>query len=462
MNEHDMDFLTQIPGFDSIDRSGWAIISQCVERFNFPRSSYLLRQGEPGDRMYIVVEGEVEVLGQDHKGRSKLLARLGAGDIVGEMALLTDLPRVADAVAVGDVTALGIRRVDLEPLLRQSPSLARFLSELLGRRLEEGDGIRQVGKYRLAGLLGQGGSSKVFTGVHPTLNRVVAVKMLSHSLAYDEHFRQRFLNEARTIAALSHPNIIQIFDVEEAFATFFIIMEKITGRDLASVLIEDGVMEPDLAMAILTQVGQALQLAHARGIVHRDVKPGNCAIDDQGVVKLMDFGIAARIEPDGEGARRTIVEGTPYYLAPEAALGRPVDGRADIYALGVMGFRMVAGQHPFNAAEPQEILRAHLCQPVPDVRSLQPDLPQSLVDFIHGALIKEPDDRLSDWEQIFELLESENPRRTWAPMPSRERIVRIRFSLDAEDVVDDACHALEQTLTGHRQIDLAWADLKKG
>jgi tRNA A-37 threonylcarbamoyl transferase component Bud32 len=338
------EFLHKVNGFSALTLEGVEALSEKVSISKWAKGKRLIRRGDKGDSMFVIREGRVRVPIVDGSGREKNTVHLGPGDVVGEMALLTGEKRNADVYAESDVVAYVLERNVILPALVENPQLAKFLTEILGRRLEETGTIQWVGKYRLLGKIGEGATSKVYQGVHPTLNRVVAIKMLSHSLVYDRTFKDRFLQEARTIAGLTHPNIVQIYDTEEAWATYFIVMEKVSGTDLQKLLKEKKVMAPDEAVDILGQMSDALCYAHGAGIVHRDVKPANCAVDETGTVKLMDFGIARRIAKHPSAQKRAkIVEGTPRYLAPEAAVGRPVDGRADIYSLGIMAFEMVAG-----------------------------------------------------------------------------------------------------------------------
>jgi serine/threonine-protein kinase len=336
--------------------------------------------------------------------------------------------------------------------------LARVLTELLGRRLEEGAGIDRIGKYKLLGKIGEGFSSKVYEALHDRLDRVVAIKMLSHSLAYDPKFHERFLDEARLIASLDHPRIVRVIDTESAYATFFLVMERLRGRNLRQVLSEDGPMRPMRAMRVLSQVGEALRYAHDRGIVHRDVKPANCSLDDQGEVKLMDFGISHRVER-GQSDRSKVVSGTPGYIAPEAALGKPVDGRADIYSLGVMAYEMVVGEAPYKADTVEKLLQAHVSDPLPDVDRVRPGLPAALSTFIQGALAKNPDDRLTDWDLVAPLLDPKPSVLDLGDEPMEERLIRLRYPGSARRDVVAACEALEDRMDEIEGGDVAWATL---
>jgi eukaryotic-like serine/threonine-protein kinase len=442
-------FLSTVNGFNGIASENLDAIADQIEAHRLSANDHLIRRGEAGDRMYIIRSGRVRVpILEKESGKTKLVVHLGPGDLVGEMALLTGERRNADVIADTDLEVLSIDRETLQPLLSGHPPLARFLTEILGRRLEEGGGIGSVGKYRLLGKLGEGATAKVYNALHPGLNRVVAVKMLSHALVYDSSFKERFLQEARTIAGLTHPNIVQIFDTEARYATYFIVMEKVSGTDLAKMLKARKVLAPEEAMAILRQMCAALQYAHGQGIVHRDVKPANCAVDESGAVKLMDFGIARRIQKSPTQKRAKMVEGTPRYLAPEAAVGKPVDGRADIYSLGIMAFEMVTGRVPFYSETIRELLQMHVRRRPPDITRIRSGLPEGLVEFINGALVKRPDERLTDWDRIQSLL-SATPGVVTTSQPFEQlesELISIRYKPDARADVADAMNELFRRL----------------
>jgi len=451
-------FLSKVHGFDSLDRRGRRAFAEQMREVSFRAGHRVLSRGGTGGGMHIIRDGTVRIPILDAEGRLKFEARLGPGAIVGEIAMLTGLPRTADVIAETDVGTLAIDRDTLLPLLHQHLPLARVLTELLGKRLEEGAGIDQIGKYKLLGKIGEGFSSKVYEALHTRLDRVVAVKMLSHSLAYDPKFHERFLDEARLIASLEHPRIVQVLDTESAYATYFLVMERLRGRNLREVLRDEGPLQPARAMTLLRQVGEGLRYAHERGIVHRDVKPANCSVDENDQVKLMDFGISHRIDSEMGGPNNT-VSGTPGYLAPETALGQAIDGRADIYALGVMAYESVVGTPPYSAPTIEKLMMAHAYESPPDMDAVKPDLPQALSTFIQGAMAKEPGDRLTDWDLILELLDPDPGAVDLAGEPMAERLVRLRYPADSREAVDEACRSFEAQLSDVEGADVAWAQL---
>lgn len=384
-------FLRTIPAFRSLaEREVSRLSSQC-EPVRVAAKAQVIRRGDPGDAMYIVKEGIVRIPILDEQGREKFVARLGKGEFFGEMALLTGEPRNADVFAETDVECLVIRRAPLQAFLHKHTAVASFLTEILGRRLLEGNNIKQVGKYRLVGELGRGGMALVFEGLHPTLNSSVAIKMLSHELVYDEEFASRFKEESKILAGLQHENIVQVIDSEEAYATYFIVMEKISGQELSRMIDTRGVVPFEETRSILAQLAEALDYAHNHGIIHRDIKPSNVIVEPGGRVKLMDFGIA-KTRAEAEKEDEDIV-GTAEYMSPEQALGRKMDGRADIYSLGIMAYEMLTGRLPFDSPDPYEILRKHVREPVPSPSKINPKIPADLEEMVRVATQKKPDQR---------------------------------------------------------------------
>lgn len=304
----------------------------------------------------------------------------------GEIGMMSGERRTADVLAVGDCTTLEPRRSDVEPLLWEHPPLARFLTNLVRKRLQRTGSLTRVGKYRLLSQIGRGASSDVFEGLHEGLGRVVAIKMLSHTLAFDRPLRTRFLEEARTIASLDHPNIVRVYDTEATYATHFIVMERLRGSDLRDLLAERRRLTAAEVASLLGQASAALAFAHGHGVVHGDIKPANCGVGVAGRLKLMDFGLATRVDATQSTKRRELVLGTPRYMAPEVVTGSPADARSDVYSLGVMAFELLAGRPPFPGDDAEAIMRAHLQRAPPNITDVAGDLPGGLADFVRAAL----------------------------------------------------------------------------
>jgi len=260
-------------------------------------------------------------------------------------------------------------------------------------------GTRLGGRYVLAEVIAAGGMGDVWRATDTVLGRTVAVKVLRVPAHEEGSFAARFRDEARHSAGLTHPNIAAVFDYGEDDGTAYLVMELVPGRPLSQ-LIADGPMPPEQVRMILGQCALALAAAHEAGVVHRDVKPANVLVTPEGQVKLTDFGIARAV--DGAGHTRTgEVMGTPQYLAPEQALGRPVTGATDLYALGVVGHEMLTGVRPFDAGSPVATALAQVNDP-------PPPLPANVTDPLRAAveacLAKNPAERPSSAASLAALL----------------------------------------------------------
>ncbi|MGH8881279.1 MAG: protein kinase domain-containing protein, partial [Stackebrandtia sp.] len=231
------------------------------------------------------------------------------------------------------------------------------------------------------------------------LGRIVAVKQLRDSLAGDPAFVERFRREARAVAALSHPNIAGVFDYGEDEGKHFIVMEHVPGRDLSQVIREDGPLDSDRATSITAQVCDALGHAHAAGVIHRDVKPANIIVTDDGRVKVTDFGIARAVGDTTLTAAGSVL-GTAHYVSPEQAGGERVSGASDIYSLGIVLYEMLTGSVPFTGDSPIAVAMRHLSDDVPPPSELQSEVPAHLDDAVARATAKEPTDRFPTAEEM--------------------------------------------------------------
>lgn len=250
------------------------------------------------------------------------------------------------------------------------------------------------GRYELVGALGVGGMATVWQGVDRVLGRPVAVKVLNGGLAEDPRFAERFGREAQHAAMLVHPRIAMVFDSGMDQGSPYIVMELIRGQSLSALLAQRGPLPLERAVGIAAAVCEALEVAHAAGLVHRDIKPGNIMITDDGGVKVVDFGIARANAAGGQQLTQTAtVLGTAAYLSPEQATAAEVDGRADLYALGCVLTEMLTGQPPFTADTPVAIAFMHVTEEPAPIALRRPEVPPALDAAVLRLLAKRPADR---------------------------------------------------------------------
>lgn len=254
------------------------------------------------------------------------------------------------------------------------------------------------GRYRIVRKLGAGGMANVYLAEDQELGRRVAIKILNERHANDEQFVARFRQEAKNAAALSHPNIVSIYDRGEAEGTYYIAMEFLDGRSLKELIVGRGPAPIAVAVEYARQILSALRFAHRHGIVHRDIKPHNVLVDGEGRVKVTDFGIA-RAGASQMTEAGSIV-GTAQYLSPEQARGASVDQRSDLYSLGIVLYELLTGEAPFEGDTPVEIAMKHLSQVPAPPSALRPELPPELDMVVMRALAKEPDDRYQSAEEM--------------------------------------------------------------
>jgi len=255
-------------------------------------------------------------------------------------------------------------------------------------------------RYELTHLIARGGMAQVYLAHDRMIDRRVALKVLFPELSVDQTFVERFRREAQAAANLAHPNIVQVFDWGEDNGTYFIVMEYIEGRSLSTMLGQSTRIHPSDAAAIAAKVAGGLAYAHRRGVVHRDVKPGNILLTNDGDVKVTDFGIALAVNASDNLTQAGSVMGTATYFSPEQAEGLTVDGRSDLYSLGVVLFEMVTGRPPFVGESPIVVASKHVNEVAPLARSINPSVPAALEAIISMAMAKSPSDRYQSAEDF--------------------------------------------------------------
>ncbi|MDO9464291.1 MAG: protein kinase [bacterium] len=260
-----------------------------------------------------------------------------------------------------------------------------------------------VGKYKIVEKIGEGGMGIVYKGIQISLNRPVAMKMLPQNLASDKDFVTRFKQEALSVAKLNHRNIIQVYDTEQLEGNYFIIMEYIEGETLDELLKRKKALPLDFTLEILQQVGMALSYAHKHGVVHRDVKPGNIMIAADGSIKVMDFGIA-KVQDSSVKTKTGMSIGTPEYMSPEQVKGTGVDSKSDMYAFGVLSYRMLAGELPFKGKDPFATAYKHLHEDIPSPRAKNPKISLETEEMVLKCMKKDKNQRYQDMNDVIQLL----------------------------------------------------------
>ena len=257
------------------------------------------------------------------------------------------------------------------------------------------------GRYKLEAKLGSGGMSTVYLARDTTLDRQVAVKVLHREMSEQADQLERFRQEARAVAKLSHPNVVAVIDAGEDGGHPYIVFEYVEGETLKQRINRVGALDAQEALAYAIEIARGLTVAHNRRMIHRDIKPQNVLIDSEGRAKLTDFGISRQLEQDGMTATGRVL-GTTDYVAPEQAMGHPVDQRSDVYSLGVVLYEMLTGGVPFQADSQVGVAMKHVNEELPDVQQQRPELSAAAAMVVERATAKDPDER---YQQVGELID---------------------------------------------------------
>ncbi|WJY28782.1 Stk1 family PASTA domain-containing Ser/Thr kinase [Sporosarcina trichiuri] len=286
-------------------------------------------------------------------------------------------------------------------------------------------GNRIGDRYDIIGTIGEGGMSKVYLAHDLILDRDVAIKVLNYEFAHEEELKRRFQREALSATSLTHPNIVNIFDVGEEGELHYLVMEYVKGMTLKRYILEQGPLSPEKAIPIMLQLTAAISNAHHNGIIHRDVKPQNILMDEDGNVKITDFGIAMALTATSHTKTNSVL-GTVHYLSPEQARGGMATKKSDIYSLGIVFYELLTGKLPFSAESAVAVALKHLQEETPSVRAEHPEIPQSVENIILKATAKDPRHRYVSADAMYEDLQT-------SLSPSRAREAKFTLPFDEDE-----------------------------
>jgi serine/threonine protein kinase len=323
------------------------------------------------------------------------------------------------------------------------------MADLVGQR---------IGNYEITSVLGKGGMAVVYRARQLTIQREVAIKVIKPDLSETDDLIKRFEREANTVTALSHPHILKLFDFGQYEGMLYLVMELMPGGTLAD-LIRERPLSPERAAPLLDQVAGALDYAHGRGLIHRDLKPQNILLDRQGNAHLTDFGIAKRLGESTVLTKRGAAIGTPAYMPPEQWQGLQLTPQADLYSLGAMLYEMLTSRLPFTANTPVSMMYSHLQELPPSVRSIRADLPEKLDDFFAQALAKTPEQRFGSAGELRAAFKSallgQRPLAQSESQPSGKQTPPQSIAEQATSLGQTAAEQTVTVRTGQARLTLA-------
>jgi CRP-like cAMP-binding protein len=397
----DYEFLKNLPIFRTINRGAVCSVLNCLKHKHVKAGRRLLKQGSRIDACYFIQSGSCIVNVEDN-GKIRPIDRIQTGGMVGEMAILNDHPLGFHVDAETDLELWALSRPAFDAMCSDHPQLRNFLTHLLIDRFSPTKHTekRKIGTYLITDMVGERSHSLVYKGLHQPFNLPVTIKMIKHETALDSGFQANFHNEAHTIAGFNHENIISIHKIIEHFRTVFLVMERLEGESLKSLLQRWIILPLPRVTDFLMQICSGLDCAHCQGVVHRDINPTNLVVMPGDRLKIFDFGLSP---PDEDSHQQ--VSGSLLYKAPEQFEGHKPDQRTDIYAAGVVAFEMVTGKKPFAGDELAALAAQKLDREIPDPSKWQPGLPEMLRRFILKACARQPEERFQSARQALEHLQ---------------------------------------------------------
>jgi len=358
-----------------------------------------ITQGDTSDEVFLIQSGScMPVLEKDQTMYP--LDHIGAGELIGILGVFLNHERSTHVIAETDLRLMVIPKSTFDDISKNDPDMLDMLTELITEILDTHRPIaeKNIGKYTATAIIGRGGYSVVYKGIHRDLNMPVAIKMMRHNFAMNPDFLESFWNEAKTIASFNHNNIVKVYDIEKQYRTVFIIMEYLEGESLESVLKRFKVLPEKLAVNYIMQVLSAFDYAHSFGVIHRDINTVNIFVHQNGTVKVIDFGLACSVGDD------FMEEGTIHYAAPEQLEYEDIDQRADIFSLGITAYEIITGQKPFMDENLFTVRTMLVENDIPDPTKLNPDISEVFRDFILKATRRDPNERYQNAKEAMEAL----------------------------------------------------------
>lgn len=304
-----------------------------------------------------------------------------------------------------------VHSLEVNDRIQIGDSLLSFMNEekSIDQTSEFKEGL--IAGYRIQDRIGRGGMGTVYLAEQVSLQRKVALKLLAKDYASDKNFVALFIEEARAAGQLNHPNIVQVYDVGQVGSTYYFSMEYMSQGSVEDLVNQQGRLEPDRAISLVLQAAKGLDYAEKKRIIHRDIKPANLMLGEDDLVKIGDLGIAKRLHEHQETAEIEGIAGSPHYIAPEHALGKPIDHRVDIYSLGVTFYQLLCGRTPYRGKSAKEIILKHVEEDPHPLEEANPDLPGGICDIVKKMMEKEPGQRYSNASQVIESLENWKNRK---------------------------------------------------
>lgn len=373
-----------------------------MRAIDYAAGDYVFRQGDPGDFLILIEQGDVEIRVEDGQGNSSIVDHSGPGDILGEMSLLGHSARTASVVATTPISARMMTADEFSDAARANPRIAVLLTQLMAERLSRDTGLlsgKSFEDYEIISRLGRGGMSTVYLAEDKRSDRRVALKMMSHQFAYDDAARDRFQMEADIIRRFDHRNIVSSYGHFEAFHTYFMVAEYCPGTDLQFSLAHSGPVDATVFRQLFGELASAIGYSHDRDIIHRDIKPANIMVTPNGHAKLMDFGLAESVSADDHELAEVIC-GTPSYMAPEQFSGAAPEPEGDYFALGCLAYEMLSGRKLFAANTFRELMQQHTDWNEPSLRELLPDVSVDLTGPFDACFKRSPAERHLDLQHL--------------------------------------------------------------